>query len=123
MGGLVSKAKLVYYATVKLGETYDLLKNRLETPPGLPVENPTLPLWTVPAAQLPADPIGTLPEHADIVIIGSGITGTSFAYNTLAHAGDVGLKIVMLEAREVCSGATGRSVVLQVAAAVSDAHS
>ncbi|RPD70826.1 FAD dependent oxidoreductase [Lentinus tigrinus ALCF2SS1-7] len=107
MGGLVSKAKLIYHAVVKLGETYDLLKKRLETPPGLPVNNPTLPLWTVPAAQLPVDPTGTLPNHADIVVIGSGITGTSFAYNALDR--DAGLKIVMLEAREVCSGATGRN--------------
>ncbi|TFK89268.1 FAD dependent oxidoreductase [Polyporus arcularius HHB13444] len=106
MGGLVSKAKLVYRATVKLGETYDLLKKRLETPPGLPVDNPTLPLWTVPAARIPADP-GPLPDSADIVIIGSGITGTSVAYNALVR--DSGLRIVMLEARDVCSGATGRN--------------
>ncbi|KAI0717510.1 FAD dependent oxidoreductase [Cerioporus squamosus] len=107
MGGLVSKAKLIYYATVKLGETYDLLKARLETPPGLPVENPTLPLWTVPAARIPADPTGPLPDDADIVIIGSGITGTSFAYNALTR--DARPRIVMLEARDVCSGATGRN--------------
>ena len=42
----------------------------------------------------------------DVAIIGSGITATSFAYNALAS--EAGLKIAMLEARDVCSGATGR---------------
>ena len=106
MGGLVSKAKLVLRATMKLGETYDFIQDRLNTPPGFPVANPTRPLWTHPAAQLPVERPDSLPEHADVVIVGSGITGTSFAYNLLALNSD--LKIVMLEAREACSGATAR---------------
>jgi hypothetical protein len=49
------------------------------------------------------------------VIIGSGITGTSFARAILGHnsGNDVQgkpLKIIMLEARDTCSGATGRFV-------------
>ncbi|KAI0757542.1 FAD dependent oxidoreductase [Daedaleopsis nitida] len=107
MGGLVSKAKLILRATMKLGETYDLIQERLNTPPGFPVSNPTVPLWTHPAAQLPVEPPDSLPEHADVVVVGSGITGTSFAYNLLAL--DSRLKIVMLEAREACSGATARN--------------
>lgn len=106
MGGLVSKAKLILYATIKAGETYDLVKTRLNTPPGLPVSNPTLPLWTVPAAEIPTEPTDEIPEAADIVVIGSGITGTSFIYNLLSH--ETRLNIVMLEARQACSGATGR---------------
>ncbi len=106
MGSLVSKAKLFLYATIQLGKTYDVLKKRIETSPGVPVDNPTLPLWTVPRAQIPSDETGPFPKHVDVVIIGSGITGTSFAYNVLAC--EAGLKIAMLEAREVCSGATGR---------------
>ncbi|KAM5542144.1 hypothetical protein V8D89_004017 [Ganoderma adspersum] len=107
MGSLVSKAKLFLYATIQLGKTYDVLRKRIETSPGVPVDNPTLPLWTVPRAQIPADETGPFPQHVDVVIIGSGITGTSFAYNALSR--EAGLKIAMLEARDVCSGATGRN--------------
>ncbi|KAK8869437.1 hypothetical protein IAR55_000001 [Kwoniella newhampshirensis] len=48
-----------------------------------------------------------LPDTSDIVIVGSGITGSLLAYQLLQ--GDPGLKITMLEAREVCSGATARN--------------
>ena len=108
MGTLVSKAKLLLYATYQFNETYNSLKKKLDASPGLPVPNPTLPLWTIPAANIPG--VGSAevpPERADVVVIGSGITGTSFAYNALAREG--ALDVVMLEAREVCSGATGRS--------------
>ncbi|EFX01761.1 FAD dependent oxidoreductase superfamily [Grosmannia clavigera kw1407] len=49
----------------------------------------------------------TLPETADIVIIGSGMTGTL----TAKHCLDTwpNKKIVVLEARKFCSGATGRN--------------
>ncbi|PIL30769.1 hypothetical protein GSI_06937 [Ganoderma sinense ZZ0214-1] len=107
MGSLVSKAKLFLYATIQLGKTYDVLRKRIETSPGVPVDNPTLPLWTVPRAQIPSHETGPFPQHVDVVIIGSGITGTSFAYNALAR--EPGLKIAMLEARDICSGATGRN--------------
>jgi glycine/D-amino acid oxidase-like deaminating enzyme len=55
----------------------------------------------------------TIPEYADVVIIGSGITGTSVARTLIdydeKHRGDNRpLQIVMLEARDACSGATGR---------------
>lgn len=45
-----------------------------------------------------------LPSTADIVVIGSGITG-AFAARELVKSGK---SVLMLEAREVCSGATGR---------------
>ncbi|KAH9891207.1 FAD dependent oxidoreductase [Cubamyces lactineus] len=108
MGSVVSKAQLLYQALIQLHHTYDVLRKRIEASPGLPVPNPTLPLWTVPPASIPpkSDPID-LPQHADVVIIGSGITGTSVAYNLLAR--EAGLSVVMLEARQVCSGATGRN--------------
>ena len=53
-----------------------------------------------------------LPETADIVIVGSGITG-AFAAHFLKHGDAADDTIVMLEAREACWGATGR---------VSDVH-
>ena len=45
-----------------------------------------------------------LPSTADVVVIGSGITGT-FAAQELVVGGR---GVVMLEAREACWGATGR---------------
>ena len=48
-----------------------------------------------------------LPHSADVVIIGSGITGTFAAREFLSSPGFKG-NVVLLEAREACWGATGR---------------
>lgn len=50
-----------------------------------------------------------LPEQADIVIVGSGITGASAARFLAEDERAKGLSVVMLEAREACWGATGRN--------------
>jgi hypothetical protein len=63
------------------------------------LENPTVLADHRTTPQLPSD--------VDVIIVGSGISGTLMAYNLLQK--DPGLKILMLEAREVCSGATGRN--------------
>ncbi|UNI15657.1 hypothetical protein JDV02_002168 [Purpureocillium takamizusanense] len=47
----------------------------------------------------------SLPPTADVVVIGSGITGTFAARELVAG----GREVVMLEAREACWGATGRN--------------
>lgn len=77
----------------------------------LPHENPTRSYW-----QDPPDDIADLkttqhvPERADIVIIGSGITGAAVAWNLLQDGSSSSLpSVVMLEARQACSGATGRN--------------
>lgn len=49
-----------------------------------------------------------LPAHADVVIVGSGITGASAARYLTEDARGKDLDVVMLEAREACWGATGR---------------
>lgn len=49
-----------------------------------------------------------LPADADIVIVGSGITGTSAARFLAEDERAKGKEIVLLEAREACWGATGR---------------
>jgi hypothetical protein len=49
-----------------------------------------------------------LPSSADIVIVGSGITGASIARFLADDERAKNKSIVMLEAREACSGATGR---------------
>jgi hypothetical protein len=77
-------------------------------PVTLPRANPTISYW-----QDPPDAIANLrttaelPESADVVIIGSGITGTSIAFDILQRNGSA--RVVMLEARQACSGATGRN--------------
>ncbi|KAF2660311.1 FAD dependent oxidoreductase [Lophiostoma macrostomum CBS 122681] len=50
-----------------------------------------------------------LPSQADIVIVGSGITGTSVARFLSEDDRAKGKSIVLLEAREACWGATGRN--------------
>lgn len=49
-----------------------------------------------------------LPAEADVVIVGSGITGTSAARYLAEDERAKGKSIVLLEAREACWGATGR---------------
>ncbi|KAF9882091.1 FAD dependent oxidoreductase [Colletotrichum karsti] len=50
-----------------------------------------------------------LPPTADVVIVGSGITGAFAAKELLERHGGAGKKVLLLEAREVCWGATGRN--------------
>lgn len=103
------------------------------SPPGLPVPNPTSSYWQddppYPELVNTRSPDG-LPTSADIVIIGSGITGVSVARTVLrewarnkddegtgkgegeGEGGSPNLdekRIVVLEARQLCSGATGRN--------------
>lgn len=49
-----------------------------------------------------------LPTEADVIIIGSGISGASAVHFLREDAAGKDLNIVMLEAREACWGATGR---------------
>lgn len=75
--------------------------------PGLPVRPYLQPYWLTqpsPIAKLQSSP---WPETADIVIIGSGMTSVSLARKLYAMRPD--LQIVVVEARELCSGATGRN--------------
>lgn len=84
------------------------LAQRILADPGLPPPNPTRSLWqTPPCADLLRLQSATLPEKRDVVIIGSGVTGCSVAWWLLKN--DPNLTVTVLEAREVCSGATGRN--------------
>lgn len=106
MGSIISRAKLLIGAIYHLNKVLDVVAKRLKQSPGIPVPNPSLPFWTIPKADISGD--GPLPDTVDIVVIGSGITGTSFAYNVFQN--EQSLSILMLDARDVCSGATGRYV-------------
>lgn len=50
----------------------------------------------------------SLPCVADVVIVGSGMSGASAAHFLLDGEAGKDHKVVMLEAREACWGATGR---------------
>ncbi|KAJ7210576.1 FAD dependent oxidoreductase-domain-containing protein [Mycena haematopus] len=89
-------------------------------PADLPHLNPTHSFWLQPGANPLAEEgsTGALTDEAEVCIIGSGITGVSAAYH-LANAvksgtfpvphGKTKVRAVILEAREFCSGATGRN--------------
>ncbi|KAF5314486.1 hypothetical protein D9619_011769 [Psilocybe cf. subviscida] len=132
MGGLLSTPKTWFpllrgaYLFLKgLAADYDALTKRIETSPGVPKVNTDPkclpPYWAIPAAPVARHGEGVaLPkDEVDVVIIGSGITGTSVARELLrlANQGDEdrdlkasrGLQVVMLEARDACSGATARN--------------
>ncbi|KAI0885442.1 FAD dependent oxidoreductase [Annulohypoxylon maeteangense] len=76
---------------------------------GLPVDNPTKSYWhKEPSAKLLGHrTTKELPRVADVVIVGSGITGSFAAHFLKEQRPD--LDVVMVEAREACSGATGRN--------------
>ncbi|KAG9223281.1 hypothetical protein CCMSSC00406_0000030 [Pleurotus cornucopiae] len=102
--------------------------------PGLPVINTSTPYWAIPPAPIAChgakDPIPPLQpgkaterseayvgcSDADVVIIGSGVTGAAVARTLLdwdaqrvrEHGGPP-IRVIMLEARDACSGATARN--------------
>lgn len=77
-------------------------------PSGLPVENPTDSYWHKEPSEklLGHRTTDELPRSADVVIVGSGITGAFAAHFLKEKRPD--LNVLMLEAREACWGATGR---------------
>lgn len=72
----------------------------------LPLPSPTVSYWQVPEHPL-ASYRSPFPLSADVVIIGSGITGISVARTIFEQ--NPALNVVILEARTLCSGATGRN--------------
>ncbi|KAK2604647.1 hypothetical protein N8I77_007560 [Diaporthe amygdali] len=74
----------------------------------LPVANPTLSYWRSELHRLDSHrSTPNLPEESEIVIIGAGIAGVSVAYH-LSNTPDPP-HVLLLEARQTCSGATGRN--------------
>ncbi|KAL3474549.1 phosphoenolpyruvate phosphomutase-domain-containing protein [Aspergillus californicus] len=91
-----------------------VLKDEFLTIPELKqIGNSTEPFWRTELHQL--DEIRTtpgLPDQSDVVIIGAGYTGISLAYHLykqLSTSDRPYPTITVLEARQICSGATGRN--------------
>jgi len=76
----------------------------------LPVPNATTPYWRTELHPLDEHrSTEQLPVKCDIAIIGAGLSGVATAYHLVEMAGPNPPSIVLLEARQVCSGATGRN--------------
>ncbi|QRW12637.1 FAD-binding domain protein [Ceratobasidium sp. AG-Ba] len=108
----VTILKAAVQTFVQLSRDYNTLSARISGSPGIPSLPTTRSHWqeTIPeSARLLHASSTPLPDHADIVIIGSGITGTLVARVLLEHPHASDLKIVMIEARDVCTGATSRN--------------
>ncbi|KAF4450485.1 FAD dependent oxidoreductase [Fusarium austroafricanum] len=75
--------------------------------PGLPRQNPTSSYWQHIPHKLADTKSPSLPLTTDVAVIGSGITGVSVTKTLLDNHED--LKVVVFEARSLCSGATGRN--------------
>lgn len=76
----------------------------------MPVDNYTVPYWRCELH--PVDDHRStelLPSECDVVIIGSGMAGVVTAYHLCEQTEGNEPSILMLEARQVCSGATGRN--------------
>ncbi|KAJ4317856.1 hypothetical protein N0V84_007131 [Fusarium piperis] len=104
----VSTVSSVLKTLSSLHTQFSSLLVRASSPPSLPVPAPTRPYWLddPPFPKL-CDIRGELPAQADVVIIGSGITGAAVAKSLLELSGE--LRVVVCEARDLCSGATGRN--------------
>lgn len=74
---------------------------------GLPHPDPSSSYWMLPPSPLAKVRSEDLPTTRDVVIIGSGITAASIARTLLLH--DPTYTVGVLEARALCSGATGRN--------------
>lgn len=80
----------------------------------LPVDNATVPYWRTELHALDEHrTTEELPRECDIAIIGGGMTGVATAYHISKLAVDKAPSVVILEARQLCSGATGRNGVGQ----------
>lgn len=80
--------------------------DRILSDPGIPQPSTTSSFWLQDPRifQVHSTP---LPHEVDVVIIGSGITGASVARSLLENG--ISPTVLMLEARSICSGATGRN--------------
>ncbi|KAM0542732.1 hypothetical protein ACHAPJ_012665 [Fusarium lateritium] len=83
------------------------------SPSSLPVDNATTSFWRADPHHLDDHrSTPTLPSQVDIAVIGSGYAGASTVYHVLEQCKARGVqapRIVILEARQACSGATGRN--------------
>lgn len=77
-----------------------------------PVPNSTLSFWRTQLHDLDTyRSTEKLPSEVDVVVIGAGYSGASIVHHLLEKSKESkkSLSIAILEAREACSGASGRN--------------
>jgi hypothetical protein len=100
---------------VTLSTDFNQALERASQTPGLPNLEPTQTYWLKdpPFPQLANASSLKLPQTADVAIIGSGIAGAAIARSLLHERrrrnDDTNEKVVVLDARELSSGATARN--------------
>lgn len=81
--------------------------------PRLPIVDSTTSFWQQqsPYPELVNIRSDKLSDYADILIIGSGMSAASIAHTILRESQSIRIprKVVILEGRTICSGATGRN--------------
>lgn len=91
---------------------YDMSSQKAPTGP-FPTAHPIPSYWRNSTKPIDSHrSTETLPSKTDIVIIGAGYSGASIAHHLIQESERHGRpipSIVILEAREACSGATGRN--------------
>lgn len=90
-----------------LSKAVQSLTQQLRQDPGLPVPNSTQAHWQQPPDRVSQHQSANLAADTDVLIIGSGITACGVAKQLLEQSGN--LRVTILEARNITSGATGRN--------------
>ncbi|KAI4942225.1 hypothetical protein J4E91_010199 [Alternaria rosae] len=98
-----------------LSTEFDQALKRASQSPGLPIPKPSQTYWLndPPYSALCDANSSKVPETVDVAIIGSGIAGAAVARSLLHERrrrnNRTDEKVVVLEARQLCSGATARN--------------
>lgn len=119
LSGAFKGLRSVLNIILSLSSDFNAVINRASLPPGLPNPSPSQPYWLddPPFPDLASIKSAQLPSSADIVVIGSGITGAAITRSVLHELRSRDGKgdsqplpsVTVLEARDICSGATGRN--------------
>lgn len=121
MGAVVSRLREAYFGLRALAgqvaggnAAFAAVVERLSASPGLPAARPTRAFWQrdPPFEALVKAQSAALPEAAELVVVGSGMSGAAAAWAALRWGGSSSSssgRVVVLDARELCSGATGRN--------------
>ncbi|KAK5943818.1 hypothetical protein PMZ80_003099 [Knufia obscura] len=86
-----------------------LISQQMHSDPLLPHSQPTTSSWQLPPHELANIRSENVPEEVDYVIIGSGITACGVVKTLLEDPSSAEKSVAVLEARELCSSATGRN--------------